>query len=97
MNNGAIVSFPCWLNATGATIDITGSQITGFSSTELFGLGVYQDDNDDSPLISWASTTASLYGSRIERIYENASASSGNETGAVEGYHGLTGSSNMFA
>src|SRR3989449_908684 len=78
MKNGAIVKFPGWFNATGATIDITGSQITGFSSTELFGLGVYQDDNDDSPLISWASTTASLYGSRIVRNYQNAVAISGN-------------------
>src|SRR5438093_1172450 len=97
MKNGAIVKFPGWFNATGATIDITGSQITGFSSTELFGLGVYQDDNDDSPLISWASTTASLYGSRIERIYENASASSGNATGPIEGNVGLTATSNLFA
>ena len=97
MKNGATVKFPGWFNATGATIDITGSRITGFSSTELFGLGVYQDDNDDSPLISWASTTASLYGSRIERIYENASAPSGNATGPVEGNLGLTATSNLFA
>src|SRR3989441_1263983 len=97
MKNGAIVKFPGWFNATGATIDITGSRITGFSSTELFGAGVYQDDNDDSPLISWASTTASLYGSRIERIYENASAPSGNATGPVEGNLGLTATSNLFA
>src|SRR5438034_11232335 len=40
MKNGAIVKFPGWLNATGATIDITSSQITGLSSTELFGLGL---------------------------------------------------------
>src|SRR6266704_2907331 len=97
MKNGATMKFPGWFNATGATIDITGSRITGFSSTELFGLGVYQDDNDDSPLISWASTTASLYGSRIERIYENASAPSGNATGPVEGNLGLTATSNLFA
>src|SRR5881628_420231 len=97
MKNGAIVKFPGWFNATGATIDITGSQITGFSSTELFGLGVYQDDNDDSPLISWASTTASLYGSRIERIYENGTASGGNATGPIEGNVALTASSNLYA
>src|SRR6266571_2217903 len=97
MKNGATMKFPGWFNATGATIDITGSRITGFSSTELFGLGVYQDDNDDSPLISWASTTASLYGSRIERIYENASAPSGNATGPVEGNLALSATSNLFA
>src|SRR3989475_3054245 len=97
MKNGAIVKFPGWFNATGATIDITGSRITGFSSTELFGLGVYQDDNDDSPLISWASTTASLYGSRIERGYENANAPSGNATGPVEGNIGLSATSHPFS
>src|SRR5439155_1410522 len=40
MKNGAIVKFPGWFNATGATIDITGSRVTGFSTTELFGLDV---------------------------------------------------------
>ncbi|HYT17701.1 MAG TPA: CARDB domain-containing protein, partial [Thermoplasmata archaeon] len=97
MKNGAVLKFPGWFNATGTTIDMTGSTITGFSSTELFGLGVYNDDNDDSPLISWASTTASLYGSRIERIYENATASSGNATGPIEGNVALTASSNLYA
>src|SRR5438093_2129220 len=97
MKNGAILKFPGWFNATGATIDMTGSTITGFSSSELFGLGVYDDDNDDSPLISWASTTASLYGSRIERIYENTTASSGNATGPIEGNVALTASSNLYA
>src|SRR5436309_1712069 len=97
MKNGAILKFPGWFNATGTTIDVTGSTITGFSSTELFGLGVYSDDNDDSPLISWASTTASLYGSRIERIYENGTASGGNATGPIEGNVALTASSNLYA
>src|SRR3989475_6549788 len=97
MKNGAVLKFPGWFNATGTTIDMTGSTITGFSSTELFGLGVYNDDNDDSPLISWASTTASLYGSRIERIYENGTASSGNATGPIEGNVALTASSNFYA
>jgi len=97
MKNGAVLKFPGWFNATGTTIDMTGSTITGFSSSELFGLGVYTDDNDDSPLLSWASTTASLYGSRIERIYENTTASSGNATGPIEGNLALTASSNLYA
>src|SRR5712691_785541 len=97
MKNGAVLRFPGWFNATGTTIDMTGSTITGFSSSELFGLGVYTDDNDDSPLLSWASTTASLYGSRIERIYENTTASSGNATGPIEGNLALTASSNLYA
>src|SRR2546427_12299131 len=97
MKHGATVKFPGWFNAPGATIDITGSRITGFSSTELFGAGVYQDDTDDSPLISWASTTASLYGSRIERIYEHASAPSGNATGPAQGNLGLTATNDLLA
>jgi ribosomal protein L40E len=98
MKNGASLKFPGWFNATGATIDMTGSRITGFSSTELFGVGVYADDNDDSPVISWASTTASLYGSRIERVYENQSATGGgNSTGIIEANVTLTASSNLYA
>jgi len=77
MTNGAMLKFPGWFNATGATVDVTRSTITGFTAADLAGVGLYQDDNDDSPVIAWSSTTASLYGSRIEKIYENASASTG--------------------
>src|SRR5437016_6051490 len=33
MKNGAILKFPGWFNATGTTIDVTGSTITGLTST----------------------------------------------------------------
>ena len=98
MTNGAMLKFPGWFNATGATVDVTRSTITGFTAADLAGVGLYQDDNDDSPVIAWSSTTASLYGSRIEKIYENASASTGSGvTGIVEGNVTLTGGSNLYA
>src|SRR3989454_1782489 len=98
MTNGAMLKFPGWFNATGATVDVTRSTITGFTAADLAGVGLYQDDNDDSPVIAWSSTTASLYGSRIEKIYENASASTGSGvTGVVEGNVTLTGGSNLYA
>jgi len=97
MRNGAVLKFPGWLNATSATIDITDSTITGFTSTDLSSLGVYQDDNDDGPVANWAATTASLYRSRIERIYENASATGGNVTGIVVGNLSLRAGSNLYA
>src|SRR5207253_2956163 len=60
MRNGAALKFPGWFNATGATIDITGSTITGFTDSEIANSGLNTDENNDGPLIAWASTTASL-------------------------------------
>ena len=97
MRNGAVLRFPGWLNATGATIDMTDSTITGFMAPDLVGLGLYPDDNDDSPVLNWASTTASLYGSRIERIYENTSAASDpNATGIIAANVWLQAGSNLY-
>ena len=90
MKNGAALKFPGWFNATGATIDITGSTITGFTDSEIANSGLNTDENNDGPLIAWASTTASLYGSRIERIYENT-------TGGSGGNVALTASSSLYA
>jgi ribosomal protein L40E len=70
MRNGASLKFPGWFNATGATLNITDSTITGFEDAELAGLGLDTDDNNDAPLMVWNSTVASAYGARIERIYE---------------------------
>ncbi len=85
MKNGASLKFPGTFSASGATLDITDSTVTGFTSTELLGLGLYSDDNDDGPVIDWASTTAALYRSTIERVYENTSAASDpNATGVIE-------------
>ena len=98
MVNGASLKFPGWFNATGATLDLTDSTITGFTSAEIAGLGLYQDDHDDGPVINWASTTASLYNSRIERIYENTSAASDpNATGIISADLTLRTGTNLYA
>src|SRR3990172_6587559 len=77
MLNGAFLKFPGWFNASSATINVTSSTITGFTDTELSGLGLDTDDNDDAPAITWTSTVADLYGSRIERLYEYVGGSAG--------------------
>src|SRR3989442_956650 len=89
MMNGAILKFPGWFNATSATLNITNSKITGFTDAEISNLGINTDDNNDAPLMAWASTGASLYRSRIERIYEYSGGSTGNL--------GLTATSNLYA
>src|SRR5947199_152078 len=71
MKNGASLKFPGWFNATSATINVTDSKITGFTDSELSGLGLNTDDNNDAPLMAWTTTTASLYRPRIERLYES--------------------------
>src|SRR6266581_2102909 len=97
MKNGAVLQFPGWFNATGANLNVTSSTITGFTAGDLSGLGLYTDDNDDAPLMSWASSTGGLFASRIERIYENQTASGGNATGPISGNVALTASSNLYA
>src|SRR6266571_4701970 len=62
MIDGSSLKFPGWFNATGATLNISGSKITGFTDSEIAGLGIDTDDNNDAPTMSWASTSAtSLY------------------------------------
>src|SRR2546426_12504919 len=89
MKNGAILKFPGWFNATSATINVTDSKITGFTDSEISGLGINTDDNNDAPLMAWATTTASLYRSRIERLYEY--------TGGTAGNILLTATSNLYS
>src|SRR6266702_4434953 len=89
MKNGAILKFPGWFNATSATINVTDSKITGFTDSELSGLGLNTDDNNDAPLMAWATTTVSLYRSRIERLYEYPGGTSGNLL--------LTATSNLYS
>ena len=93
MLNGAVLKFPGWFNATSATINITDSRITGFTDTDLVDLGIDMDDNNDAPMIAWASTAASFYGSRIERLYEYVSGPNGTGTPLVR----LTASSSLYA
>src|SRR3989441_174361 len=89
MKNGATLKFPGWFNATSATINVTNSKITGFTDSDLSGLGLNTDDNNDAPLMAWATTTAGVYRSRIERLYEF--------TGGTPGNLVLTASSNLYA
>ena len=75
MRNGAYLKFPGWFNATGvagtpAVLNITDSWVTGFLDSELGGLGLDSDANNDAPLVRWTQTTASLYRARFERLYE---------------------------
>src|SRR2546428_10659257 len=78
MKNSASLKFPGWSNATSATITVTDSKITGFADSELTGLGINTDDNNDAPLMAWTTTTASVYRSRIERLYEYPGGTPGN-------------------
>src|SRR6266704_1484203 len=89
MKNGAILKFPGWFNATSATINVTDSKITGFTDSEISSLGINTDDNNDAPLMAWATTTASVYRSRLERLYEY--------TGGTPGNLVLTATSNLYA
>src|SRR6266705_4082702 len=89
MKNGASLKFPGWFNATSAMINVTDSKLTGFTDSELSGLGLNTDDNNDAPLMAWTTTTASLYRSRIERLYEYPGGTSGNVL--------LTSTSNLYS
>src|SRR6266566_2094620 len=89
MKNGAILKFPGWFNGTSATINVTDSKITGFTDSEISSLGINTDDNNDAPLMAWATTTASVYRSRLERLYEY--------TGGTPGNLVLTATSNLYA
>src|SRR2546425_499913 len=89
MKNSASLKFPGWFNATSATINVTDSKITGFTDSELSGLGLNTDDNNDAPLMAWTTTTASLYRSRIERLYEYPGGTPGNIL--------LTSTSNLYS
>jgi len=71
MVNGSTLEFPGWFNATGGTLTLTDSRITGFEDGEIASLGIDIDGNNDAPLISWVSSTISMYRSRIERVYES--------------------------
>ena len=94
MEDGSMIKFPGWFNATaGATLNISKSTVTGFVDSDLSGLGVDTDDNNDAPSISWASTSASVFASRFERLYEYTSGPNG--TGSMD--FSLTASTSLYA
>ncbi|TLZ74632.1 MAG: hypothetical protein E6K14_03050 [Methanobacteriota archaeon] len=93
MIDGSSLKFPGWFNATGATLNISSSKITGFTDSEIAGLGIDTDDNNDAPTMSWASTSASVFASRIERLYEYTSGPNGTGSSVI----GLTAATSLYA
>ena len=94
MQSDSVLKFPGSLSLTsGSVLNMTASTITGFSTSDLNGLGstAFIDDNDDSPLMTMAGSTALLYRSRIEKIYEN------NQIGGLAKNLTLTGASFIYA
>ncbi len=72
--SGSVLKFPGSITLnSGSVLNMTASTITGFSDTELNGLGTgpWIDDNDDSPILTMSSATAYFFQSRIEKVYEN--------------------------
>ncbi len=73
----SVLQFPgALLLNSGSVLNMTSSTITGFSDSQLSGLGTssWVDDNDDSAIITMTGSTARLYQSTIEKIYENTQA-----------------------
>src|SRR5881397_2690913 len=93
MIDGSSLKSPGWFNATGATLNISSSKITGFTDSEIAGLGIDTDDNNDAPTMSWASTSASVFASRIERLYEYTSGPNGTGSSVI----GLTAATSLYA
>ena len=94
MVRGSMLEFPGWFNVTGpgAVVDITDSTITGFTDTDLAGLfddPGQLDASNDAPLITWSSATASLYRSRVERLYEH--------TGTTAVHMSMVSSTSLYA
>src|SRR3989442_5553967 len=72
MQNGAILKSPgTFSSGAGAIISIKHSTITGFARTEVEPwVDGSWDDNDDSPTITWASSTVTVFDSTINKLYE---------------------------
>ncbi|HYM39896.1 MAG TPA: CARDB domain-containing protein [Thermoplasmata archaeon] len=74
MRTGSMLKFPGTLNLnSGSVLNMSASTITGFSDSDLGGLGspAWISDNDGSAIMTLAGSTAYLYKSTIEKIYEN--------------------------
>ena len=97
MMNGAKLKFPGWFNATGASVNMTDSTITGFTPSELTNTGLDTEFNDDSPIISWASTTATVYRSTIDRIYQDGRFSEGGRPGGGSFNVSLSAATTLYA
>src|SRR5256886_1680335 len=95
--NGAKLKFPGWFNATGASVHATDWTITGFTTQEMSTRGLDTELNDDSPIITWASTTATLFHSTIDRVYQDGRFSEGSRPGGSLFNVSLTASSTLYA
>src|SRR5437773_384332 len=95
--NRAKLKFPEWFNATGASVNVTDSTITGFTTQEISSTGLDTELNDDSPIITWASTTATLFHSTIDRVYQDGRFSEGSRPGGSLFNVSLTASSTLYA
>ena len=93
MSNGAKLKFPGWFNATGASLNMTDSTITGFDDSEIQNSGLDLELNDDGPIIAWTGgTTATLYRTRIDHLYQDSRFSEGGRAGAANFNLTLSGS-----
>src|SRR6184192_3690866 len=91
--NGAKLKFPGWFNATGASLNMTDSTITGFDDSEIQNSGLDLELNDDGPIIAWTgATTATLYRTRIDHLYQDSRFSEGGRSGAANFNLTLSGS-----
>ena len=95
--NVAKLKFPGWFNATGASLNVTDSTITGFTSQEISSTGLDTEFNDDSPVITWASTTATVFHSTIDRVYQDGRFTEGSRPGGSLFNVTLTASSTLYA
>jgi ribosomal protein L40E len=98
MSNGAKLKFPGWFNATGAALNMTDSTITGFNDSEIQNTGLDLELNDDGPVMAWTgSTTASLYRTRLDRIYQDSRFAEGGRAGGANFNLTVSGSSTLYA
>src|SRR5438046_220556 len=98
MSNGAKLKFPGWFNATGASLNMTDSTITGFDDSEIQTSGLDLELNDDGPIIAWTgATTATLYRTRIDHIYQDSRFSEGGRAGTANFNLTLSGASTLYA
>src|SRR2546430_908880 len=75
------------------TCDQIGINITGFSDSEIQNSGLDLELNDDGPTIAWTgATTATLYRTRIDHLYQDSRFSEGGRSGAANFNFTLSGS-----
>jgi ribosomal protein L40E len=97
MLNGAGLKFPGWFNTTGALVNITNSKIYGYTVSELVGSGLDVDFNTNGPIMTWNSTSVSLYHSRLQQLYEDSRFAEGGRGGSANFNLSLITASTLYA